>query len=469
MVKVPNKFSHLEINKELQYALDAIVERKENVILIGRAGSGKSELINILKDVMSSSTVLLAPTGIAAVNIGGATIHSFFKFPPALLDVSKYYRRENVPEEVLQKLSIVKTIIIDEITMVRSDMMNAIDQCLRWAKVQKGRSKSLLPFGGVQMVLVGDTYQLPPVVKSIQQNARTTYGYASEEQDERSYLENMFGGVQFFKNNNFSDGSVCKWTKIKLSKVYRQPDKEFSDILNRIREGIHTIEDLEIINSRVMSINDFQSEISEKLNIFDVGVYLSPFNKVVDTYNSSELSKLPGRYLTYDAKKSHSDLSMKNFLVPEKLILKPFAKVMFLRNTESFCNGDIGIFKEETRDGHLVCEIEEKGEIIVPKFKFEEFEYKIKNNVLEKVSKSFVEQYPLKLAYAFTIHKSQGKTFETGYCDIGGSFGYHMVYVALSRFRHLHKLALKKPIKEKDIMICNEVKKFMETFDSSID
>lgn len=435
MVKIPEEFSHLEMNDQLEVALDSILNQRENTIVMGNAGTGKSCLIDIVKAVSPLDTILLAPTGTAAVNIGGQTIHSFFGFPPALIEGTSLVPKENV-YEILQH---TRRIIIDEVPMVRVDLMEGIDYIL------KQYMGNTLPFGGIQMVLIGDPYQLPPILK--------------EDSNEGKYVRDIWPGKYFFHSYGFKSSS---WNVIELLKVYRQKDPVFTSSLNKIRKGLHSTNDLNLMNSRVMSKIEYEDMMGEESETY---VYLTSLNKIAERINEDRLMELPGQASYYSASYTPT-VDLKNFTPPVLLSVKEGALVMLLVNNGPYNNGDMGIVKETGPD-FLIIDVFRKGRIKVGVHTFEQIEYDYDSSskrIMKKVIGTF-EQIPVKLAWAMTVHKSQGQTFESGYIDIPHTFAEHMIYVALSRFRHLEKIGLKKPLQVHDIKIHPDVREFMSQFE----
>lgn len=432
-MQVPKAFDHLEINENLQRALDSIFDTKENTIIIGNAGTGKSEIVKIISYLSHNDTIFLSPTGIAAVNIGGQTIHSFFKFPPSLIRESDI----ELNEKTALILNSIKRIVIDEITMVRTDLFDAIDSAL---KFYRGCNDS---FGGLQMVIVGDLYQLPPVIK--------------KKSDEYSYIQDVWGGEYFFNSYAFRS---TEWSKIELTKVYRQKDPMFTEVLNRIRKGNQTQKDLDVLNERIVPFGKFTDDQKE----VDF-VYLTAFNKIAEKENDKRLNMLPGKLETIHAFYDQT-VNPKNFMPPEILRIKEGAKVMLLNNTEDWKNGDIGFIISINRT-YIKVQLPNRTVTVEP-VKFDEYEYdydKTAKSITKKIKGSFI-QYPMKLAYAITIHKSQGQTFEGGYINTSGKFNFidHIFYVAISRFRDLDKIGISHKIENHHISINEKVNEFMSQF-----
>jgi len=402
-MQVPEKFNYLEMNKDLQEALDSIMDSRENTVIIGNAGTGKSELIRIIQYLSHNDTIFLAPTGTAAVNIGGQTIHSFFSFPPTLITEADIQMKE----KVALILNNIKRIVIDEIPMVRVDLFEAIDSSL---KFYRGSNE---PFGGIQMVVVGDLFQLPPIVK--------------KDSEEDRYITDVWGGAYFF--NSFAYKGA-QWSKVELKKVYRQKDPMFTSVLNRIRRGYHTTSDIDYLNQKVMPFGKFIDS-----NLVENYIYLTAFNRIADKENQKRLSMLDGELFTFRA--------------------------YYDKGT----NGDMG-FVLEVNGSKIEVELIRGPVVEVEKIEFSEFEYDYDkaSKSIEKRKKGAFIQFPMKLAYAMTIHKAQGQTFEGGYINLGKAFAPHILYVAYSRFRDLEKIGIAKPIVDSDIKIEESAREFMATF-----
>jgi energy-coupling factor transporter ATP-binding protein EcfA2 len=261
MIEVPESFNYLEINDEMQKAFDIALNTNENLIITGPAGVGKSEFISVLQELTQTDfgTIYLAPTGVASVRVKGQTIHSFFKFPPTILKGEDL----NVREDYVDLMCSLERIVIDEISFVSSNLLDAIDQLL-----QQYRDNDK-PFGGVQMILIGDLYQLPPVVK--------------ENSPEQQYMTDVYGGYFFFHAYGFRSGN---FNKIIFHKIYRQKNKDFSDVLNNIRVGNFTDTDLKFINKRIVSEDLYSMKKKDY-------IYLASYNRVVNNINKKFLNKIP--------------------------------------------------------------------------------------------------------------------------------------------------------------------------------
>jgi ATP-dependent exoDNAse (exonuclease V) alpha subunit len=391
----------------------------KNIFITGKAGTGKTTLLEYFRINSKKNFVILASTGISAIKAKGKTIHSFFLFPPRILINEKVKRLRN---NVIKNID---TILIDECSMIRCDLLDAIDQSLRLNR------NSEQNFGGVQIILLGDIHQLPPVIR----------------ENERDIFDNFYpNGHYFFNANCYENSNINTY---ELTKIYRQKDAEFIDILSKIRSGNVTDTDLMPLNNKV---------ISESSNILYETIILSPTNRKVDSINSVNLKNINSETFSY---KSSETGEFKEKPADEVLELKVGAQVMLIKNDSKspkrWVNGSIGIVTDLTTNSiHL--KIKDKVHKIT-KDTWEKFDYIIKDGqVLHEVVATFT-QYPIKLAWAVTIHKSQGQTFEKVIIDLDrGSFAHGQTYVALSRVTSLEGLFLTRPINISDILYNNDLK-----------
>ena len=393
---------------------------QENLFITGRAGTGKSTLLSLLRNSTSKNAVVLAPTGIAALNVKGQTIHSFFKFPPKMIDPSDITRRRN--HYFYKKIQLL---IIDEVSMVRADMMDTMDLFLR---INRGVDK---PFGGVQVVVFGDLFQLPPVVSS-------TF--------ERKQLQARYGSPYFFAADVFREMQL---RMIELRVVYRQREKNFINLLDKIRTRTLDWEDLQELNER-------HSEDDSH----DLAITLCSTNASVSRINSERLKRLTSKAYQFQAKLSGA-FENRALPVDQYLLLKMDAQVMFVKNDPDgkYVNGTLGRITRISQDSiHVkIKDRTEAYEIEVEPVEWEMMRYELDAQNPEKFKTTIIGkyiQYPLKLAWAMTIHKSQGKTFDDIVVDLGkGAFDHGQTYVALSRCRTLEGITLKKPLKPSDIKV----------------
>ncbi len=415
--------NQIELTPDFELAYKLMNESKDHLFISGKAGTGKSTLLRYFKKHTKKNAVYLAPTGLAAVNVGGQTIHSFFKFPPRPIDPSEIFRRKN--RKIYQKLD---TIIIDEISMVRADLLDSIDLFLR-----KNGPDDLAPFGGIQMVYIGDLFQLPPVVRRDHVELLRVQGY------ETPY---------FFSAQSLVDVDLIH---LELTKVFRQTDLAFLSLLNQIRDKSIDFEGLEIINETA----------NKELEDFDEipFIKLCSTNRISHSINQRELDKLPHRPFSYEGK-LEKQFNEKNLPCDQLLQLKIGAQVMMVRNDPEgrWVNGTIGTISELGFD-EIEIEVNSSGSKSRHKIKKEKwdahkFNYDESNKKISSEIIGSFTQYPLKLAWAITIHKSQGMTFQQVYIDLGsGAFAPGQVYVALSRCVSLEGLILSKPIRPQDIFV----------------
>jgi len=412
-------------------ALDFVRREEGHLFVTGRAGTGKSTLLRALRDMITQEAVVLAPTGLAAVNVGGQTIHSFFGFPPRLVRPDDIRRSRN--GRLMRRL---KLIIIDEVSMVRSDLMWAIDQSLR---LNRGRPRE--PFGGVRLLLFGDLHQLPPVVQGA---------------EVAEHLDSAHGGPFFFQVPALTEGAGM--SLIELEHVFRQSDETLLGVLNRVRDGEASEDDLAVLNERTHAIRT--------LGEGDSFVILTPTNAAAQRINMAYLEALPGDVRPYEAGIS-GEFSATAHPTDATLLLKAGAKVILLRNDpdKRWVNGTVArISRLEQK--RVWIEIDGKDHEIEPvswearRYAFDQAAEKI----VENVTGTF-RQFPLRLAWALTIHKSQGLTLDRVYIDLGrGTFAHGQAYVALSRCRSMEGLALARPLRPTDILFDRSAMGYRDRF-----
>ncbi|GAQ94019.1 helicase [Thermodesulfovibrio aggregans] len=426
----------IDLNEEFLRALNLAENTNKNLFITGKAGTGKSTFLNYFREKTKKDIVVLAPTGVAAVNTKGQTIHSFFNFKP---DITINKIREIKPRNpaLYKKLD---CIIIDEISMVRADLLDCVDAFL---KIHGPKKKK--PFGGIQAIFIGDLYQLPPVVTS----------------KEKNIFRDFYNTPYFFSSNVFNE---MEFEFIEFEKVYRQSDIEFLEILNSIRNNTVNDEIIEKLNKRV---NPYFEQNDE-----DFCIYLTTTNKMAEKINFERLSKIKHKEFKYYGF-INGEFTEQELPTSQELVLKVDAQVMLLNNDSKgrWINGDIGrIVKIETRKTEPdIIHVElQNGEVVeVTPFTWEMYEFyydKDRKKILTQTIGDFT-QYPLKLAWAITIHKSQGLTFDKLILDIGrGTFSHGQLYVALSRCRTLQGLILKKPLSKKHILLDKRVVGFLTKF-----
>jgi ATP-dependent DNA helicase PIF1 len=407
-------------------------EGQGHVFITGRAGTGKSTLLKCLRDLIPAEMVIVAPTGLAAVNVGGQTIHSFFGLPPRLVRNDDIRRSRN--GRIMRSL---KYLVIDEVSMVRSDIMWAIDQSLR---VNRGRARE--PFGGVRLAMFGDLHQLPPVI---------------DEGEVASHLETEHGGPFFFDVGALREGHGT--ALIELSQVFRQRDEALIGVLNKVRDGEADEDDLAALNERVHPIRT--------LSEGQPYVILVPTNAAAKRINAAYLEALTGRPQAYQAGVT-GEFSESAQPTDATLFLKPGAKVMLLRNDPDrrWVNGTIARVARLEPDKVWVEVDGEEHEVERVSWENRRYAYdKAEEKIVETVAGTF-KQFPLRLAWALTIHKSQGLTLDKVYIDLGrGTFAHGQAYVALSRCRTLEGLALARPLRPSDILFDPAVTAYRRLFE----
>ena len=409
----------VEPTPEYLAAARHMVDGDGHLFVTGRAGTGKSTLLRALRDNMGEDVVVVAPTGLAAVNVGGQTIHSFFGLPPRLIRGEDIKRSRN--GRVMRKIT---HLVIDEVSMVRSDLMWAIDQSLR---INRGRPRE--PFGGVRLMLFGDLHQLPPVV---------------QEHEVAEHLDDTYGGPFFFSVPGLKEGDGTQL--LELSQVFRQSEGPLLTVLNRIREGDITQADFEAINKRVVQIRTLAEG--------DPYVILTPTNAAAGRINVAYLNALKTKAHTFKATTT-GEFNQSAFPTETDLTLKTGAKVILLRNDSDkrWVNGTVARISKLT-DTAVWIEIGGVEYEVEPvSWENRRYAYDVgEQKVVETVAGTF-KQFPLRLAWALTIHKSQGLTLDKVYIDLsGGTFAHGQAYVALSRCRTLEGIALKRPLTPRDIL-----------------
>lgn len=432
--------------------LNYIYQTNRSIFLTGKAGTGKTTLLKRIIEESHKQTIVVAPTGIAALNAGGTTIHSMFYLPFATFipdfgqnsfhgngvrienrnSLSKHFVYNKNKKKLLQN---VELLIIDEVSMLRADVLDAIDWALRHTR------RVNAPFGGVQMLFIGDLMQLPPVYKP----------------QEWSVLRNYYKGIHFFHALALQNEPPIY---IELDKIYRQTDQKFITVLNELRNNQLNTESLNFLNSYVQA--DFNSKPEENY------VTLTTHNRKADMMNVTELQKLKTPAKTYKASVK-GNFPEHIYPVDQELTLKLGAQVMFLKNDLSqekrYYNGKIGVVEYLDTDEIKVRFPEENVVISVEEYEWENVTYQLNedtNEIEEKVQGTFVH-YPLKLAWAITIHKSQGLTFDKAILDVADVFAPGQAYVALSRLRSIDGLVLKSPFRINGIASDEDIIEYAKT------
>lgn len=416
-------------------AFQIMIESNRNLFISGKAGTGKSFLLEEFKKATRKRYIVLAPTGIAALNVGGVTLHSTFGFhnlQSNIEDLSESFIR--LKSEKQKILRMVDTIIIDEISMVRADTLDKIDRILQIV------NRTDKAFGGKQLLIFGDPFQLPPVANKV----------------EREFLQNRYGGLHFFHSHAYKNGDFAF---IELSCNHRQMgDQDFFELLNRVRSGSIITNDIELLNSRIVSA----------LTEYDRFTMLLPTKDAVERVNTAALNRITDSQafeypaiVTYDKYPDKTKDLEKTFPINMNLKLKIGVLVMMVSNDPNgrWVNGSLGIVKTLTSNSIFVAIDGQSHQIFPETFKSQEASIDHNRIVYEDIL--CVQQYPLVLAYAITIHKSQGKTYTNILCDISKCFERGQAYVALSRCRSLNGLHLVNPVHIESFTVDSDVQDFI--------
>ena len=435
-------------NKEWQQALQIIEYTRRSLFLTGKAGTGKSTFLRYVAQHTKKKLVILAPTGIAAINAGGQTLHSFFKLPfhPLLPNDSRYNVRNirktlKYNNDLIKLLRELELIIIDEISMVRADIIDFIDRLLR-IYCRNMRE----PFGGKQLLLVGDIFQLEPVVK----------------EDEWRLMQPFYASAYFFSAKVWEQMQLVS---VELRKVYRQTDSDFIAILDRIRENAATDADLQAINSRATAADGSPVGTNNGFQIT-----LATRRDTVDYINDQQLQQLDGAASTFKGT-IQGDFPLTSLPAPMELEVKPGAQVIFTKNDKEkrWVNGTIGVVIGIDEEEGIIGVVDEDGhEYDVAREVWENMRYTFneKEQKIEEELLGTFKQFPLRLAWAITVHKSQGLTFRQVKIDFsgGGAFAGGQTYVALSRCSSLKGIILEEPIRRADIFVRPEVVAFARKY-----
>lgn len=422
------------LGHEQQQVFDLMETTSKSMFITGKAGTGKSYLLNFFIQNTSKNVAVLAPTGVAAISVGGQTIHSFFKLPP----------HTPIPEESMhpstnraRMYACLDAIVIDESSMINAEIMNAIDQILRYA------TQTDIPFGGKQMLLFGDLYQLPPIANP----------------QVRRYFDDKYGGIFFF---NAPGIKSCGLEVREMKRVFRQKDPVFIDILNGVRDGSITDDKLDLLNER--------AHVSAEE---DMAVIISPTKDAVSRINDEMLQSIPDRMFTYEADVI-GDVKENEFPVPRLLHLKVGARVMMLKNdsdstsskpeeSRRWANGTLGQVSRLS-DNHIWVMINGVShQIDKVTWNKTQYVYDAKTKKLDHRVTASIKQFPVTLSWATTIHKAQGATYQSIGIDLAnGMFAAGQTYVALSRCVDMNHIYLTRPITHEDILTSNEVKGFLD-------
>ncbi len=433
-----NKDLNIELNEQFTKALDIMENSNKSIFITGKAGTGKSTLLEYFRQHTNKKIVVLAPTGVAALNVGGQTIHSFFGFKPDITK-DKVRKLRKSKRRIIEEL---EAVIIDEISMVRADLLDCIDISLRL-----NRNKKDEPFGGVQMIFIGDLYQLPPVV---------TY-------KEKDIFNKYYAGAYFFNANVFRDIQI---EFVELEKIYRQKDERFIEILNAIRNNTLTDTHIEILNKCVGKVLS-----GSRIPV----ITLTTTNKKAEDINRRHLESLHSKIYTYPAC-IEGEFDKRSYPAPEKLRLAVGAQVMLVNNDSSgrWVNGTLAkivdiVSKDKDEDDfdRIMVKLANGSVEEVTPYTWEVFNfyYNEEEARIETETVGTFTQYPLHLAWAVTIHKSQGKTFPKVIIDFSrGTFAPGQAYVALSRCTSLEGISLVKPFKKGYVFTDKEIVDFLTNY-----
>jgi ATP-dependent DNA helicase PIF1 len=423
---------HIDLNEQFRHALDVMENSNRSVFVTGRAGTGKSTLLSYFRSCTRKKVAVLAPTGVAAINVRGQTIHSFFGFKPHItLDKVRRVRVRDSENSIYKKLD---AIIIDEISMVRADLLDCVDRFLKLNGPDPER-----PFGGVQMIFIGDLYQLPPVVTGV----------------EREAFRSLYESPYFYSARAFEPLTM---EFIELEKVYRQKDQRFIDLLNAIRNNSITDWGLKILNERY--IPDFEPPESGMF------IYLTTTNEMAGRINDEMLARLKRRSHVFAAT-IEGDFGNEYLPTKVDLEVKIGAQIMLLNNDPDgrWVNGTVGRVTgviEDKAEDIVVAELGDGETVEITPFTWEIFRFFVDAGNLQSEVIGRFKQYPLMLAWAVTIHKSQGKTFDHVVIDLGrGTFAHGQTYVALSRCTSLEGIVLKQPLLKRHVMTDFRVMRFL--------
>ncbi len=414
----------VELSPEQAAVFAAIETTQDHIFVTGRAGTGKSTLLNHLSSETSKQVVICAPTGVAALNVGGQTIHSLFRLPIGVIADHEIEQGG----DVRKVLNTIDTLVIDEVSMVNADLLDAVDRSLRMARTRRHE-----PFGGVQLVLFGDPYQLAPV---------------PGDADERAYFADHYESMWFFDAKVWNETDL---TIYELATVHRQHEAEFRYMLNAVRHGQVTKEIADRLNATGARTPP-SSEI----------ITLATTNATVNRINAINLAKLPGKPKTARADIT-GDFGGRAFPADDELDLKVGAQVMFLRNDadQRWVNGSVGIVTKIAQTVFVEVDGDEH-EVHPSTWEKYKYSYSAATKELKKDIVAEFTQFPLRLAWGVTIHKSQGKTYERAIVDLGQrSFAPGQTYVALSRISSLDGLYLSRDLRPSDILVDENVTRFM--------
>lgn len=436
------------LNKEFELAADFVLHTDRHVFLTGKAGTGKTTFLKYIVEHCTKNAVVAAPTGVAAINAGGVTLHSLFQLPfgPFIPGNKRGFSNQplNDPHSLLQQIRLsapkkelireIELLIIDEVSMLRCDTLDAIDVILRHVR------KNSNPFGGLQMLFIGDLYQLPPVIQN----------------EEWDLLSPYYKGPFFFNADVMKRSAPVQ---IELKKIYRQNEQHFIDLLNRVRNNDLRPIDIQALNKRFRGV--------QSLDIFENAITLTTHNKKADTINRGNLEKIAAPEYRFEAE-IEKEFNENAFPTDKVLVLKEGAQVMFIKNdsgeSRRYYNGKLATVSSLSKDEIFVIPIGETAPIKLDRetWKNIRYSYNAEEESVDEEELGSFKQFPIRLAWAITIHKSQGLTFEKAVIDAGQSFASGQVYVALSRCTSLEGLVLLSQIQRDSIIANPEVKWFEE-------
>ena len=414
------------LNENQMNAFNTIERTYSNILILGQAGTGKSTFVQYLKSASSKRIVCACPTAVSALNIGGQTIHSLFQIQPRDFIMPELLKLKAKPRNILVATDVL---VIDEISMVAPDLLDAIDILARAARHNNE------PFGGIQIVAIGDMFQLPPVIT----------------RDSEQYYETAYG----YKNAYFFDSNVYKranFIKYDFNTVYRQNDNDLLQNLVRLRDNDNS------------ALNFFNTCHIEDEKVRKNAVIITPFRAVAERINTDKLNQINAPEVIYNGVLD-GNFNSNDVPAPMELKLKQGALVMFVKNSDKWHNGSVGIV-ENLGAKEIIVQLldDDKNDLVVVKpEKWEKIEYSRDENdrIVENEIGSY-KQFPLTLGYAMTIHKAQGKTLSKVIIDISrGAFAHGQTYVALSRTRHANDMHIVKPLSQKDLIFDKRILDFV--------
>lgn len=426
---IKEEITEIEFTNQFDDAFDILENTSRNLFITGKAGTGKTTFLDYFRNNTKKNVVVVAPTGISAINVKGQTIHSFFRFKPRFIETETISRARKDLRKLYNKIDIL---IIDEISMVRADLFDAIERFLMINGKFSGEA-----FGGCQICIIGDMFQLPPVLTD----------------NEKDIFYSEYNSPYFFSANAFNRQD---FSFIEFDKIFRQSEQKFINLLNQIRDGSLEADSLQEINTRVDNLEDKEDSI-----------ILCATNKVADNVNDYRLSQIDSPAFEFNSVATGDFENSTQLPAPSILTLKVEAQVMFLRNDKDkrWVNGSLGIITKLSEKSAFVQIDDNEYEIENDQWELIKYEYDEKTDKVAEVVRGTFKQLPLQLAWAITIHKSQSKTFDKVIVDLGyGAFASGQTYVALSRCRTFEGLKLRRSIKSTDVITDRTVVEFLKGF-----